>query len=280
MQTKSVTAPSRVVIHNIIREEPSCEVNEFFPRRTRYAAAVVVLNEGERLKAQLQRMKPLAGLVDIIIADGHSNDGSTEPAFLASNGIRVLLNTSERGAATATRMAIAYAMDQGYEGLITLDGNGKDGVDAIPAFIQALDEGYDLIQGSRFKKGGYHENTPPERYFGIRWIMAPIIAIGCGYWYTDPPNAFRAMSMRFLVDPRVQPLRKIFVKYNVQLYLISRAARLGYKIKELPVSRVYPDDGPVPTKVIGWKGKFRVLYETIMSAFGAYDVSAPSKADR
>jgi hypothetical protein len=263
-----------VATQTIIREEPSYDVSEFFPRRTRYAIAVVVLNEGERLKSQLQRMKEFAGLADIIIADGRSNDGSTEPAFLAANGVRVLLDTSERGGATATRMAIAYAIDQGYEGIITIDGNGKDGVDAIPAFIQALDQGYDLIQGSRFMKGGHHKNTPTERYFAIRWIMAPIIAAGCGFWYTDPPNAFRAMSMRYLMDPRVQPLRKIFVRYNVQPYLIYRAAKLGYKIKELPVSRVYPDGGTVPTKVVGWQGKFRIFSEAVMVACGAYDATA------
>ena len=251
-------------------EPPVYEVHDFFPRRTRYCAIIVVLNEGDRLRRQLARMKPYAGLADIIVADGHSTDGSTEPAFLQAAGVRALLITDERGLSTATRMGVAYALDQGYDGIITLDGNGKDGVEALPAFVQALDEGYDLVQGSRFMKGGVHKNTPLERYIGVRYVIAPLAAL-CGFWYTDPTNAFRAMSGRFLRDPRVQLVRRVFVRFNIHHYMICRAAKIKFKVKEIPVVRVYPDDGSVPTKIHGWKTKWRILFEMIMTIVGVYN---------
>jgi glycosyltransferase involved in cell wall biosynthesis len=249
---------------------PVYETQEFAPKATRYCVVVMVWNEGDRIKSQLGRMKPNAALADIIMADGGSDDGSMDPNFLKSCGVRTLLVTKERGLCTAIRMGMAYAMDQGYEAVITLDGNGKDGVEALPDFLEKLDTGYDLVQGSRFMKGGHHTNTPMERYIGVRYVIAPFIALG-GFWYTDPTNAFRAMSMRFLRDPRVIPLRPEFVRFNLQHYLNYRAAQLKFKVTEIPVSRVYPEDGSVPTKIVGWGTKWLLLKELFLTVLGRYN---------
>ncbi len=257
-------------IKNITWQPPVFETHEFHEKRTCYCLIAVILNEGDRIKNQLQRMKQNAALADIIIADGRSSDGSTDPDFLQSVGVRSLLITDERGLCTATRMGLAYAMEQGYEGIIMVDGNGKDGVEALPAFIEKLDAGYDMIQGSRFMKGGIHKNTPLERYIGVRYVIAPIMAIS-GFWYTDPTNAFRAISMQFLQNERIQPIRQIFVRFNLQHYLIYRAAKLKFKVCEIPVVRVYPDDGTIPTKIVSFRSKMLILQELFATILGRYN---------
>jgi dolichol-phosphate mannosyltransferase len=249
---------------------PLYSIKEFAPKKTRYCVVVMIWNEGDRIRNQLERMKPNAHMADIILADGGSADGSTDPDFLSSCQVRSLLVTPERGLCTAIRMGIAYAMQEGYEAVITLDGNGKDGVEALPEFIAHLDKGYDLVQGSRFIKGGHHSNTPLERYIGVRYVIAPMIALG-GFWYTDPTNAFRAMSMRLLKDERVKPVRSIFVRFNLQHYINFRAAKLGFKVTEIPVTRVYPPDGTVPTKIIGWKTKWLLIKELLLTVTGRYN---------
>ena len=252
--------------------EPPCfDVVEFFPKRTDYCVCITVFNEGDRIREQLSRMKPRAGLADILIADGRSSDGSTDPNLLQAMGVRALLSTDERGSGTATRVGVAYAMHEGYNGIVTIDGNGKDGVEAMPDFLAELRNGYDLVQGSRFMRGGFHKNTPWDRRLGIQCVMVPLLGLSCGFWYSDPPNAFRAMSMRFLADHRVQPMRRIFVRFNLQLYFIWRAAKLGFKVKEIPVRRVYPDDGTVPTKIHGWRLKFLNLLEFLRVISGKYN---------
>ena len=120
-------------------------------------------------------------------------------------------------------------------------------------------------------KGGFHENTPWERRLGIQCIMVPLLALSCGCRYSDPTNAFRAMSMRFLADPRLQPMRRIFVRFNLQLYFIYRAAKLGFKIKQIPVKRVYPSDGTVPTKIHGLRLKFLNFLELCWVILGRYN---------
>jgi dolichol-phosphate mannosyltransferase len=248
-------------LSKITWEPPDFDVSEFFPRRTEYCVCITVFNEGDRIRDQLSRMNPRAASADILIADGKSTDGSTEPKFLRDMGVRALLSTDERGLSTATRMGVAYAMQEGYEGIVTIDGNGKDGVEALPDFLAELHNGYDLVQGSRFRRGGVHKNTPWDRRFGIQAIVVPLLSLSCGFRYSDPSNGFRGMSMRFLTDPRVQPLRRLFVRFNLQQYFVWRAAKLGFKIKEVPVKRVYPDDGTVPTKIHGLRPKFLYLRE-------------------
>lgn len=244
-------------------EPPVHEAEIFSPRRARHCLCIVAWNEGERLRGQLLRLREFAGLVDVVVADGTSSDGSTEPEFLRSVGVRALLSTREPGLSTATRMGLAFAMKEGYDGVITVDGNGKDGMEAIPVFIEALEQGFDLVQGSRFLSGGAHRNTPVGRLIGIRLILAPLLSLASRARYTDPTNAFRALSRTFLVDPRVQPIRREFVRFSLQHYLIWRSAELGFKVGEIPVSRVYPEKGPVPTKIHGWGGNWAVIGELI-----------------
>lgn len=223
---------------------------------------------------QLRRMQEHAHLADVVIADGCSTDGSTEHGFLARIGVRTLLGVRERGLGTATRAALGYALDEGYEGVVTLDGNGKDGVEAIPRFLQHLEDGWDLVQGGRFLPGGFHAHTPLERLLAIRFVMSPVLWMASGFRYDDPTNAFRALSARFLRDERLQPFRPEFVRFNLQIYLIYQAARLGFRVTQIPVKRVYPNDGTVPTKIVGWKDKWRNFSEMCGVALGRYNPRA------
>ena len=252
-------------------EVPEHEVTEFFPRRTKYCFIPIVYNEGERFIGQLERMSKNAALADIIVADKRSSDGSTDHELLKRCGVRTLLTTDASGGASAIRMGFAYALKQGYEGVILIDGNGKDGVEALPGYLQKLDEGYDFVQGSRFMPGGVEKNTPLSRSIGIKLIMVPLIWLGSGYVYSDATNGFRGYSMRLLRDPRIEPLRNCFVRFNVQYYLSVMAPAFKFRIVEIPVARVYPDDGTVPTKVIGFRHNFEALWEMVLTVFRYYN---------
>ncbi len=244
---------------------------EFFERRTRYCVVVVVWNEGERLRDQLQRMRAYSEQADLIIADWQSDDGSTNPDVLRRLGVRTLLTSHEGGLGTAIRMALAYAVEQGYAGVITVDGNGKDGVDAIPRFMQHLDDGSDLVQGSRFRRSAEHANTPLDRYIAIRFVVSPILSLAGGYMFTDPTNGFRALSRRYLIDPGLQPLRSMFVHFNLQLYLVYRARRLGLRVVEIPVRRSYPSAADYPTKIRDLRTKLLFVRELLRTATGRYN---------
>jgi dolichol-phosphate mannosyltransferase len=251
---------------------PAHDRHILFPKRHRYCVAVFVINEGERIRQQLRDMAPLADRIDIVVADGGSTDGSLAPDSLAASNVRALLIKRDIGKLSAQmRMAIAFALDEGYDGLIVIDGNGKDDVSAIPNFVMLLDEGVDHVQGSRYIPGGRGINTPLSRMLGVRLLHAPLISLAAGARYTDTTNGFRAYSRRLLTDPRVQPLRDIFVGYELHYYLAIRAARLGFRVAETPVTRRYPSSGKTPTKISPVKGNLLVLRTLAAAAMGKFD---------
>ncbi len=165
---------------------PSYDVIDFKKKSTKYCLCIPVINEGDTFKKQIIKLKEYTKHIDIIIADGGSKDGSTDKKFLKANAVKALLiKTSSGRQGTQLRMAFAYALSQGYEGIITVDGNGKDGIEAIPSFIKALSEGYDCVAGSRFIKGGKAIHTPQGRLIGIRFIGSPILSLAARKWWTD-----------------------------------------------------------------------------------------------
>ncbi len=250
---------------------PKFVIHEFKKKQTKYCICIPVLNEGEKIKKQLTKLKPFSKIADIIIADWGSTDGSTDPKFLRKMGIRTLLTLKDKGRqGTQLRMAFSYALKQGYEGIIQIDGNNKDGVETVPNFIKELDKGFDYIQGSRFIKGGKAINTPPLRYLGVRFLAAPILSLGAGYWYTDVTNGFRGYSKKYLLHPKVQPFRDVFISYELNMYLTVRANQLGLKTKEIPVERKY-SLGKVHTKISFLQGNSDFLLSQIKAALGYYN---------
>ena len=77
---------------------PAFTVAEFRARRSRYAVTIFVLNEGERIRAQLQKMRLIAEALDIVVVDGGSTDEGVERAYLASCGVRALLSNLDAAA--------------------------------------------------------------------------------------------------------------------------------------------------------------------------------------
>lgn len=224
------------------------------------------------MRAQLREMAPLADRIDIVVADGGSTDGSLALDSLGGFRLRALLVKQDAGKLSAQmRMAIAFAMDEGYQGIVIVDGNGKDDVSAVPRFMDALDAGYDHVQGSRYVPGGQAINTPVSRTFAVRMIHAPVISIASRFRYTDTTNGFRAYSRRLLTDPRVQPLRAVFMGYELHYYLAIRAARLGFRVIEIPVTRRYPRTGKTPTKISPIRGSLVVLRTLFAAAVGHFD---------
>lgn len=251
---------------------PSFEVAELAPRKTEYCAVIPVINEGERLLRQLEGMAAAGLGVDVIVADGGSTDGSNAAEPLRRLGVSALLVKTGPGRLSAQlRMGFAFALARGYAGVVTIDGNGKDGYQAIPDFVRALADGFGFVQGSRYIAGGAGKNTPLDREIAVRLVHAPLLSLAAGFRYTDTTNGFRGFSAELLRDDRVAAFREVFDSYNLHYYLSVRAARLGYRVTELPVRRAYPERGAVPTKISGFSGRMHILKQLVLTVVGAYD---------
>jgi dolichol-phosphate mannosyltransferase len=260
-------------------ELPEFDTHIFSQKKHKYCVCVFVINEGEKLKQQLNNMQRLSERIDIVIADGGSTDGSTDHETLKDLSINALLVKKSTGQlGTQMRMAFSWALTRGYEGVVVIDGNGKDGTEGISRFITKLNDGYDHIQGSRFILGGYHENTPLLRLLGLKVLHIPLMRFASGFAYTDTTNGFRAYSSRLLRDSDVAVFREIFNGYELHYYLAMQSAKLGFQCTEVPVTRIYPANGDTPTKISPIKGNLRVLLRLLDVVRGRYNLeNSPKK---
>lgn len=263
------------MMYKNINGVPDFVCNEIKPKSTKYCVCIPVINEGERIKRELERAKysQINSLTDIIICDAGSTDGSTDCEKLKELGVNTLLVKKGPGKQSAQlRMGIWWALNRGYQGIITIDGNNKDSIEDVPKFIEKLEEGYDFIQGSRFIKGGQAINTPFIRYWSVKLLHAPLISLTAGKKYTDTTNAYRGYSKKYLEHPKVKPLRDIFQTYQLLAYLSVRADQLKLKTCEIPVKREYPKKGKIPTKISFFKGNGELLKILFENLFHKYDV--------
>ena len=262
------------MVYEKIEGVPKFSCDEYSGKTKDYVVLIPIINEGDRIIRELERAKKnnISDYVDIVICDGGSTDGCTDEERLKKLDVNTLLVKRDIGKQGAQlRMGIWWALKRDYKGIITIDGNNKDSIEDIPKFIKKLEEGYDFIQGSRYIKGGKAINTPLIRHLSVNLIHAPIISLTAKKRFTDTTNAFRAYSARYLKDERVKPLREIFMTYELLAYLSVRAAQLGYKSCEIPVTREYPKTGKTPTKISFFKGNIDLMKILFENLFGKYN---------
>lgn len=251
---------------------PKFEESFSLTKQHDYCVAIFVINEGENLHKQLDRMQSVDINADIIIADGDSSDGSTDNNLLKNKGVNTLLVKKEIGKlGSQMRIAFAWALQRGYKGVVVIDGNNKDSIENINDFIQHLENGCDHVQGSRFIPGGKAVNTPLSRLVGLKTLHVPLIRWASGFKYTDTTNGFRAYSSKLLISDKMALFRDVFIGYELHYYMAIQAAKLDFKCIETPVTRIYPK-GKVPTKISPIKGNLGVIRTLFKACFKKYDL--------
>jgi dolichol-phosphate mannosyltransferase len=103
----------------------------------------------------------------VVISDSHSPDNTGKIATeLASKNNRVhFLDVVERGIGYGIIKGFEYAIDKlNADILIQIDADLSHPASAIPEMLRKIDEGYDLVIGSRFTKGGSNNDGPYRKF--------------------------------------------------------------------------------------------------------------------
>jgi len=203
----------------------------------RALAIMLCYNTEELTRAVLAKFPPRR-TYDVLIVDDGSTDGT--PALVDAFPARVVHHERNRGLGAAIKTGYRFALEHGYDVIVIMAGNNKDDPAEIPRLLRPiLEEGYDYVQGSRFRDGGSYENLPAARRFLVK-THALLIRVLTGCRATDAINGFRAYRAALLADPRIDVWQDWLDGYELESYLHYKVLTLGYRFTEAAVSKSYP----------------------------------------
>lgn len=174
----------------------------------------------------------------VLVADSHSQDGTLEiVAALAAQNPRVhLLDVQERGIGLGLFRGFQYAIDSlDADVLIEMDADFQHNPGDIPHFLQKIDEGYDVVVGSRFVDGSINEMPLYRKALSVGANQVVRSALGMKD-ITEITTSYRAFtSEAFLkVDPDSVPWQeKSFI--FVPVFLV-RMLETGARATEIPMT--------------------------------------------
>ncbi len=154
--------------------------------------------------------------------------------------VHIITHVERKGIGYAIRSGINYALKENYDIAIIMAGNGKDQPKEINRLLKPiLTQGYDYIQGSRFLPGGKPVRNPFlrglfSRLFPYIWTL--FTKTRC----TDVTNGFRAYRLDMFRNCQINIWQSWLDGYQLEYYIHYKALTLGYKTKEVPVSKIYP----------------------------------------
>jgi len=232
----------------------------------RVMAASIAYNEAAKIGRVVDRFTP--GLVDrLVVVDDASTDET--PAIAARKGAVVLPHTVRSGAGAAIRTAIKYARAEGFDVLVVLAGNDKDRPAEIERLLAPMvRDGFDFVQGSRYLKGGDFGNMPFYRQLATRYMHPLLFSLIVGRRFTDTTNGFRAIRLSALGDSRIDLDQPWLDQYELEPYLFFKMVRLGYKVTEVPVTKIYPPHELGYTKMKPITGWWSILRPLFLLGFG------------
>jgi dolichol-phosphate mannosyltransferase len=228
----------------------------------KYLLGITTYNENQKIKRVIGKFNNYE-VYDVLIVDDGSRDGSLE-GITNKFPVLMIVNAQNRGAGYATRQVVDYAKGHGYDKVIFVSGNDKDSPDDVVKLTSVIEEGYDFVQGSRYLAGGVSGGMPFYRKIATRLIHPLLFSFFTGKKITDSTNGFRAMRLSILNDTRINLNQAWLDRYELEPYLFFKAVKLGFKVKEVPVTKIYPpkEEGYTKMKpVFGWWSILRpVLY--------------------
>lgn len=218
-------------------------------------------NEETKIGEVVQRV-PRDIVDSMLVVDDGSTDHTAEVARDA--GARVESLGAVLGVGAAIRRGYEIARAEEFDIAVVIAGNNKDAPEELARLLDPIcDEDCDLVMGSRYLPGAVAGGDMPlYRRFATR-LHPSLVGLFCRKRITESTNGFRAMKVSVLDDPRIDLDQRWLDHYELEVYLLMKVLKLGYRTHEVPVSKIYPPRSLGQTKmrpVLDWWKMLRPVF--------------------
>jgi glycosyltransferase involved in cell wall biosynthesis len=166
------------------------------------------------------------------VADDGSTDGTSAAA--KSAGANVIRCEVNRGKGAALREGFERVLQDGFEMVVVMDGDGQHSVEDIGSLFETMEfTGSDLVVGNRM----HDTASMPIIRTLTNHFMSFMISRICGQYVPDTQCGFRLIKREVLEKVRLESSR-----FEIESELIIKAARQGFKISSALVKTVYEDE--------------------------------------
>jgi glycosyltransferase involved in cell wall biosynthesis len=190
----------------------------------RYCREILVVNDGSTDRSG-----------EILARLARETAVQAERAGGSGNRLTVISHSRNQGYGAALISAFSYAKEQEIDVLVTMDCDGQHEPARIPVLLEAIHDA-DIVSGSRYLRLFRHDTPPPADRMEINRIITEELNKRFGLHLTDAFCGFKAY--------RRSALGKLHITetgWGMPLQLWVQAARLGLRIKEVAVPRLYLD---------------------------------------
>jgi glycosyltransferase involved in cell wall biosynthesis len=168
---------------------------------------------------------------DVIVVDDGSEDRT--PLISQEKDATLLKHDKNMGKGMALRAGFAYALSEGYDGVITIDADGQHNPSDIPVFIKRFSEDKpDIIIGSRM---GQKEKIPKYRYY-TNLVGIFFISKATGQVLDDSQSGFRLYRREVIEEINLNTSG-----FETETEILIKAGRKGCRIVSIPVDVSYKD---------------------------------------
>jgi dolichol-phosphate mannosyltransferase len=198
----------------------------------RTLTAIPVYNEVRHVREVLAAARRYS--TEILVVNDGSTDGTAELLAAEPDLLRVD-HPQNRGYGAAIASAFAFALERGYDVLVTMDCDGQHEPARIPVLLEAIHD-CDIVSGSRYLRDFRQDTPAPSDRRFINATITREINARYGLNLTDSFCGFKAYRREALAGLKItEP------GWGMPLQLWVQAARLRLRVKEIAVPRLYLD---------------------------------------
>lgn len=180
-------------------------------------------NEEENILRVVRQLEAANTGCDYVVINDCSKDNT--PKILDENKINHIDLPVNLGLTGAVQTGYKYAYENNYDAAIQFDGDGQHLPEYIPALVKEIENGYDIVIGSRFVDEKKHMSA---RMLGSRLITA-MIKLTTGQKINDPTSGMRIINRKLIKDYAYELNRK--PEPDTLAYQMKK----GFRVKEIQV---------------------------------------------